>query len=424
MLVTAYDIIYFWVARMIQMGLHFAGGPPFADVAIHGLIQAPDKRKMSKSLGNVIDPLDLVAEHGADPLRLALVLNAVPGHDTVPFQFDQVEAARRFGNKLWNAVRFALRYTAAEGVPPPGGYPEDPSPEERWILSRLHEVAARFDEFFDEYRLNDAYGLLYNFAWAEVCDWSLELAKAPLRRGDPGTVARTLGVVLRDLLALLHPIMPFLTEELWSHLVGEGFVATAAVAGAPRPTRHRRASPSSRSWWGRSAASGPSTAWRRVTLSRWWWPTRRGSPPPGGRGSWRAWPAVTPAWVARPPAGEGRTRLVVGPLEAFVSLAGAADTCGRAGAARPGRWPTPRPCWPPPRPSWATRSSWSGPRRRWWRRSGPAPPRAAARLAKLRAQLQRPGVAARTTPPPSPAWNGTSAAGSSRARSASPGCSP
>jgi valyl-tRNA synthetase len=323
-LVTAYDIIYFWVARMIQMGLHFAGGPPFADVAIHGLIQAPDKRKMSKSLGNVIDPLDLVAEHGADPLRLALVLNAVPGHDTVPFQFDQVEAARRFGNKLWNAVRFALRYTAAEGVPATGGYPEDPSPEERWILARLHEVAARFDELFEEYRLSDAYGLLYNFAWAEVCDWSLELAKAPLRSDHPGTVARTLGVVLRDLLALLHPIMPFLTEELWSHLVGEGFVATAQWPAPPAceapagfavfqelvgEIRRFRADHGLAPRYPLEVVVADAEG-----LAAPWWQGQLGS-----------LASVTPQWVSRPPGGEGRTRLVVGPLEAFVALAGTAD---------------------------------------------------------------------------------------------------
>ncbi|MFH1331393.1 MAG: valine--tRNA ligase [Actinomycetota bacterium] len=324
-LVTAYDIIYFWVARMVQMGLHVAGGPPFADVAIHGLIQAPDRRKMSKSLGNVVDPLDLVVEHGADPLRLALVLTAVPGHDTVPFQVDQVEAARRFGNKLWNAARFALRHTAAAGVPPSGGYPEDPSPEERWILSRLHEVATRFDELFDEYRLSDAYGLLYNFAWAEVCDWSLELAKAPLRRGDAGTVARTLGVVLRDLLALLHPIMPFLTEELWSHLVGEGFVATA-----PWPAPPAYEAPE-----GFAVFQELVGEIRRFRAEHGLAPRHplevTVSDPEGIAAPWwqeqlESLAAVSPAWESQTPAGEGRTRLVVGPLQAFVSLAGAVDT--------------------------------------------------------------------------------------------------
>ena len=318
-IVTAYDIIYFWVARMIQMGLQFAGGPPFADVAIHGLIQAPDRRKMSKSLGNAVDPLDLVAEHGADPLRLALVLNAVPGHDTVPFQPDAVEAARRFGNKLWNAVRFALRHTG--GVPASGGYPPDPSPEERWVLSRLHEAAARFDEAFDDYRLNEAYGLLYNFAWAEVCDWFLELAKAPLRRGGEGTVAVTLGVVLRDLLALFHPIMPFLTEELWSHLVGQGFAATAPW---PRPPAYEAPE-------GFGVFQGLVGEIRRFRAEHGLAPRQPlavdVADPDGIAAPWwqeqlQSLAGVSPSWAAGPAAGESRTRLVVGPLEVFVALSG------------------------------------------------------------------------------------------------------
>jgi valyl-tRNA synthetase len=323
-LVTAYDIIYFWVARMIKMGLHFAGGVPFADVAIHGLIQAPDRRKMSKSLGNAIDPLDLVAEHGADSVRLSLVLAAAPGHDVVPLQLEQVDAARRFGNKLWNAVRFALRHTSAVGVPASGGYPDDPSPEERWVLSRLHEVAARFDELFDEYRFSDAFGLLYSFTWAEVCDWYLELAKSPLRRGGEGTVARTLGVVLRDLLAMLHPIMPFLTEELWSHLVGEGF-----VAAGPWPAPPAYAAPEGFAVFQelvgeirrfRAEHSLPPRHPLDVVVSDpegiaadWW------------REQLESLAAVTPRWVAEFPGGEGRTRLLVGPVQVFVSLAGTAD---------------------------------------------------------------------------------------------------
>ena len=243
----------------------------------------------------------------------------------MPFQLDQVEAARRFGNKLWNAVRFALRHTAAEGVPPSGGYPDDPSPEERWILSRLHEVAARFDELFEEYRLSDAYGLLYNFAWAEVCDWFLELAKAPLRRGDAGTVARTLGVVLRDLLALLHPIMPFLTEELWSHLVGEGFAATAAW---PAPPAYEAPE-------GFAVFQELVGEIRRFRAEHGLAPRHplevvvadpEGIAAPWWQGQLESLAVGVPGLGGRPPAGEGRTRLVVGPLQAFVSLAGAADT--------------------------------------------------------------------------------------------------
>ncbi|WKZ83252.1 MAG: valine--tRNA ligase [Acidimicrobiia bacterium] len=225
-LVTGYDIISFWVARMIQFGLHLTGSKPFSDVVIHGLIRAGDGRKMSKSLGNTVDPLEVVEEHGADALRLALILAAAPGQD-VPFQVEWVDAARRFGNKVWNAARFALGHLDERSVPSFGGYPESPGPEASWILSRLHHVRAEFDRMLDEYRLGDAYGLLYKFAWSEVFDWFLELAKAPLRDGDDGGVGEALGVVMRDLLLLLHPAMPYLTEELWSHFVGDGFAASA-----------------------------------------------------------------------------------------------------------------------------------------------------------------------------------------------------
>jgi valyl-tRNA synthetase len=330
-LVTAYEIIYFWVARMIKMGLHFAGDVPFADAVIHGLIRAEDGRKMSKSLGNALDPLEVVAEQGADPLRLSLLLASVPGHDTVPMQLDQVDAARRFGNKVWNAVRFGRRY--CEGVPPSGGYPADPSPEERWILSRLHEVASRFDQLFDEYRLNEAFILLHNFVWSEVCDWFLELAKAPLRRGDDGTVAATLGVVLRDALALLHPAMPFLTEELWSHLVGEGF-----IAAGPWPTPPPYEPPEDFAAFQELVGE-----LRRFRAEHGLAPRHpldvAVADPAGVAAPWwgqqlQSLAAVTPDWVARVPAGRERTRLVVGSLQVSVALAGATQSAERERLAR------------------------------------------------------------------------------------------
>jgi valyl-tRNA synthetase len=220
-LVTGFDIITFWVSRMLMSGIHFTGEEPFADIVIHGLIRTPDGRKMSKSFGNAVDPLDLVARYGADPLRLALLQNSPQGHD-IPFDEQWVDAARRFGNKLWNALRFAVEVIGITAVPSSGGYPDDPGPEDAWILGRLAEVTAEFDRLSGEYRLSDAYGLLYNFAWAEVFDWYLELAKTPLKdevRAE--TTKAALGVVLRDLLKLFHPAIPFLTEELWSEL-GDG----------------------------------------------------------------------------------------------------------------------------------------------------------------------------------------------------------
>jgi valyl-tRNA synthetase len=224
-LVTGFDIIYFWVARMLKMGLEFMGGVPFADVVIHGLVRTPDGRKMSKSLGNAIDPLDVIESHGADPLRLAIVQAAAPGQD-VPFDMEWVEGARKFGNKLWNAARFVLGHVEPGSVPGAGGYPEDPGPESAWILARLAAVVDRFDELSDEYRFSDAYGLLYNFAWSEVFDWYLELSKAALADESSAAETRqTLGVVLRDLLKLFHPAIPYLTEELWKELVGDGLLA-------------------------------------------------------------------------------------------------------------------------------------------------------------------------------------------------------
>jgi len=228
-LITGFDIIYFWVARMMQMGLHLRGEVPFRETVIHGLVRDAHGNKMSKSRGNTIDPLDVVAEHGADPLRLALIQAANPGQD-VPLDMEWVVGTRKFGNKLWNAVRFVLSKTGPEAVPADGGYPDAPGPVDAWILARLGEVSHRFDELCDEYRFSDAFGLLYAFAWSEVFDWYLEMAKTA---GDDPTTRRTLGVVARDLLKLFHPAIPYVTEELWSHLVGDGLLAGAAWPAVP-----------------------------------------------------------------------------------------------------------------------------------------------------------------------------------------------
>jgi valyl-tRNA synthetase len=232
-LVTGFDIIYFWVARMMKMGIHFTGQPPYPDVVIHGLVRAPDGRKMSKSLNNAVDPLDLVDRYGADALRLALLQAAAPGQD-VPFQEDWVDAARRFGNKLWNATRFALNHIEGGRVPPAGGYPDDPGPEDEWILARLREVSERADQLLDEHRFSDAFALVYSFAWSEVFDWYLEMAKMLLRDPARAEATRTtLGVVLRDVLQYLHPAMPFVTEELWGELVGAELIATSTWPAPP-----------------------------------------------------------------------------------------------------------------------------------------------------------------------------------------------
>ena len=224
-LITGFDIIFFWVARMLKMGIHFMGEVPFRQTIIHGLVRDANGEKMSKSKGNTIDPLDVAEEYGADPLRLALIQAANPGQD-VPLDMEWVSGARRFGNKLWNATRFVLRHVEAGSVPADGGYPDDPGPADAWALQRLGEVSREFDALCDEYRFSDAFGKLYSFAWSEVFDWYLEMAKTTL--DQPGAATRrTLGVVMRDLLKLFHPAMPYLTEELWQHLVGDGLLAGA-----------------------------------------------------------------------------------------------------------------------------------------------------------------------------------------------------
>ena len=320
-LVTGFDIISFWVARMIKLGVHFTGEKPFSDVVIHGLIRADDGRKMSKSLNNAVDPLDVADEHGADALRLALIQAAVPGHD-VTYEEQSVDAARRFGNKLWNAVRFVLPHL--EAVPASGGYPEDPGPEAAWILSRLADVTARYDALLDEYRFSDAIGLLYNFAWSEAFDWYLELAKTRLRDDDPWDTVATLGVVMRDILEMLHPVMPYVTEELWSHLVGEGMIITAPWPAPP-------------------AVEAPEhfEIFRDLVVAVRRFRAEHGlSPrhplevslldPEGAAAAWWAGQfeslaSFTPSAIDAAPGDGAHTRIVVGPVQAFISLEGIVD---------------------------------------------------------------------------------------------------
>ncbi|MFH1104869.1 MAG: valine--tRNA ligase [Actinomycetota bacterium] len=320
-LVTGYDIISFWVARMIQLGLHFTGRKPFSDVVIHGLVRADDGRKMSKSLGNAVDPLEVVGVHGADALRLALIQAASPNQD-VPFQLDWVDAARRFGNKLWNAVRFAVTNLGERSVPAEGGYPVQPGPESAWILSRLHEAFVRTDMLMEEYRFSEAYDALYSFAWSEAFDWYIELSKSSLKSGDEDTRA-TLGVVLRDLLKLFHPVIPYLTEELWSHLVGDGLLAAASWPAPPacdEPAHFevfRDLVVGIRRFRAEHGLS-PRAA-LEVTLvdpdgfaAPWWFPQLQ------------ALAAVRPEVGSRP-RGDAFSRILAGSVEAFISLEGLVD---------------------------------------------------------------------------------------------------
>ncbi len=321
-LVTGYDIISFWVARMIKLGLHFTGSKPFTDVVIHGMVRAEDGRKMSKTANNALDPLDVVEEHGADALRLALIQAASPGED-IPFATEWVVAARRFGNKLWNAVRFALQHVEPGSVPADGGYPDDASPEEAWILARLAETVGRFDELLDDYRFSDAYGLLYNFAWSEVFDWYLEMAKAPLRRGRKGP-GNTFGVVLRDVLKLFHPAIPFVTEELWSELVGEGHLAATnwpqpPLRDAPADFEALRALIVGIRRFRAEHGLTPRHELRvglfdPEEMAADWWSDQ-----------FEALAAVAPVRLAAPPTEAPHTRIVADEVQAFISLEGVVD---------------------------------------------------------------------------------------------------
>ena len=223
-LVTGYDIIFFWVARMVMMGLEFGKDIPFKTVYIHGLVRDSQGRKMSKSLGNGIDPLEMIEEYGADSLRFMLITGNTPGND-MRFYNERVESARNFANKLWNASRFMLMNL--EGfdksfVPAV----EDYTMADRWILSRFAKTAQGVTENLEKYELGEAGRLIYEFIWSEFCDWYIELSKARLYDKEnvkPRQTAQyVLGYVLERTLRLLHPFMPFITEEIWQHIPHEG----------------------------------------------------------------------------------------------------------------------------------------------------------------------------------------------------------
>ena len=215
-LVTGYDIIFFWVARMIFTSLEFTGQAPFKDAYIHGLVRDEQGRKMSKSLGNGIDPLDIIKEYGADTLRFTLLTGAAPGND-IRFQLDKVDASRNFANKIWNAARFVLMNLEGDTEPVKKQELDIPS---RWILEKFNIAVAGVTTNLKKYELGEAARTIYDFLWNEFCDWYIEAAKLGLA-GDSGQRAMTQAVlkkVLTGSLQLLHPIMPFITEEIWQQL--------------------------------------------------------------------------------------------------------------------------------------------------------------------------------------------------------------
>ena len=239
LLVTGFDIIFFWVARMTMMAGAFTGETPFADVYIHGLVRDENNRKMSKSAGNGIDPLLLIDRYGADALRFALVREVAGAGQDIRLDYDRksdtsgtVEASRNFANKLWNATRFALMNLGGE-TPASLGKPDPAALQlaDRWILSRLARVNRETAARYSSYGLGEAAKGLYEFAWNEVCDWYLELSKRRLNPGenpsaealaDQRTARQVLAQVMEELQRMLHPLMPHLSEELWHALTGTG----------------------------------------------------------------------------------------------------------------------------------------------------------------------------------------------------------
>ncbi|HQD90667.1 MAG TPA: valine--tRNA ligase [Syntrophomonadaceae bacterium] len=220
-LVTGRDIIFFWVARMIFSGLEQTGQVPFYDVNIHGLILDAQGRKMSKSLGNGIDPIEVIDKYGADTLRFALITGVTPGND-VRFHWEKVENTRNFANKIWNAARFVLMNL--EGYEPVEVAEEDLTLADRWIISRLANTAEDVTRLLEEYDLGEAAKTLYEFIWDEFCDWYIELAKIRLGQSADShhrlVAQNVLLQVLFDTLRLLHPFMPFITEEIYQNLPG------------------------------------------------------------------------------------------------------------------------------------------------------------------------------------------------------------
>ncbi len=228
-LVTGYDIIFFWVSRMIFQGIEFTGKRPFKDVLIHGLIRDAEGRKMSKSLGNGVDPMDVIDQYGADALRYFLATGSSPGQD-LRFSMEKIESTWNFANKIWNASRFALMNMAGltyDEIDLSG----EKSVADKWILTRLNETIETVTRLSDRYEFGEVGRVLYNFIWDDFCDWYIEMAKLPLYGEDEAakkTTRSILAYVLDNIMRLLHPFMPFITEEIYQNLPHAGESITVA----------------------------------------------------------------------------------------------------------------------------------------------------------------------------------------------------
>jgi valyl-tRNA synthetase len=219
---TGYDILFFWVARMIMMGIENTGKTPFHTVYLHGLVLDPEGVRMSKTRGNVLDPLKLIDLYGADAVRFALTTGNSPGNN-MRLNEQKLEASRNFANKIWNAARFVMTNLEGAGALDGWNKPSDANHrEDRWILSRLNQTAAQVQRFMDDCQFGEAQRVIHDFLWNEYCDWYIEMAKIRMRSGvdDGPSPLPVLAYVLERVLRLLHPFMPFVTEEIWQALVG------------------------------------------------------------------------------------------------------------------------------------------------------------------------------------------------------------
>lgn len=223
-LVTGYDIIFFWVARMIFQGLEFTGQKPFNDVLLHGLVRAEDGRKMSKSLGNGVDPMDVIDQYGADSLRYFLATGSSPGYD-LRYSTEKVESVWNFINKIWNAARFSLMNIGDSFKFEDINLSSDLSVADQWILTRLNETIDTVTQLSDKYEFGEVGRVLYNFIWDEFCDWYIEMSKIPMNGDDEvqkNVTRSVLSYALDRIMRLLHPFMPFVTEHIWQNLPHEG----------------------------------------------------------------------------------------------------------------------------------------------------------------------------------------------------------
>ena len=235
---TGYDILFFWVARMIMMGLENTGKVPFRTVFLHGMVRDGAGAKMSKTRGNIIDPLEMIDQYGTDALRFALTTGTAPGND-LRLTESKLESARNFANKVWNAARFVM--TSVEGQTGMGPWASGYAPqhrEDRWIVGRLNRTIESVSRSLENFELGEAQQQLYDFIWNDFCDWYIEMAKIRIRSGASPSPLPTLAYVLERTLRLLHPFMPFITEEIWQNLVrrlpaDEGMAPSVMVSDYP-----------------------------------------------------------------------------------------------------------------------------------------------------------------------------------------------